>query len=95
MKERVQRWSSARSFQLVCAEGRFTATIVNVSETGAFAEGALPLAVGESVSLAASGEPIRAKVARVNTRGAALTFEAALTPSQIDDLRSFRDLGHL
>ena len=95
MKERANRWPSAWGFELSTDRGDFAATIVNVSETGAFAEGDLPLSVGDSVRLSAMAAPIGAHVVRINTRGAALEFDSPLSGPQLENLRQYRDLSHM
>ena len=95
IKERADRWPSAWGFELATDDGDFAATIVNVSNSGAFAEGRLPLAVGARVRLTAMQQPIMAKVVRVNTRGAALEFDAPLSAAQLANLRQYRDLRQM
>jgi hypothetical protein len=95
MNQREQRWPSAWGFELRTDQGDFAATIVNVSTTGAFAEGRLPLAVGDRVQLTAMREIVPAKVVRVNTRGAALEFGAPLNPAQLENLRQYRSLAQM
>ncbi len=93
MKPRAQRWPSAWGFELSSDQGDFAATIVNVSETGAFAEGPLPLAIGDRVRLTAMCQPVPARVVRLSTRGVALEFDTPLTASQLVNLRQYRDLS--
>lgn len=95
MNERADRWPSAWGFELSCDDGDFAATIVNVSATGAFAEGVLPLAVGTRVRLSAMQQPVSAQVVRVSIRGAALEFDTPLNPAQLQNLRQYRDLRQM
>lgn len=95
MSERADRYPSAWGFELGTDQGEFAATIVNVSQTGAFAEGALPLSIGERVRLSAMHQPVTARVVRVSGRGAALQFDAPLSAAQLENLRQYRDLRQL
>lgn len=95
MNQRADRWPSAWGFELSTDEGDFAATIVNVSQTGAFAEGALPLSVGTRVRLTAMHQPVPARVVRVSGRGAALKFDAPLDAAQLENLRQYRDLRQM
>ncbi|EBA10326.1 PilZ domain-containing protein [Sagittula stellata] len=95
MKKRADRWPSAWGFELRSEDGDFAATIVNVSETGAFAEGSLPLAVGSRVKLMAMRQPVYASVVRISPRGVALSFETPLDAAQLQNLRQYRDLSLL
>ncbi|GAA4225663.1 PilZ domain-containing protein [Sagittula sp. NFXS13] len=95
MEERADRWPSCWGFELQTEEGDFAATIVNVSKTGAFAEGVLPFEVGVRVRLTAMREPVRAHVVRVSRRGAALQFDKPLTAAQLENLRQYRDLRQM
>ena len=95
IRKRADRWPSAWGFELCTDDGDFAATIVNVSETGAFAEGRLPLAVGSRVRLMAMRQPVPARVVRVGPRGVALSFDHPLDAAQLQNLRQYRDLSLL
>lgn len=95
LKQRADRLPSALGFELSTPSGDFAATIVNVSPSGAFAEGSLPLSIGEQVSLTALQQTVGARVVRVSPRGAALQFEQPLDPVQLENLRQYRALHML
>lgn len=93
MQERADRWPSAWGFELETEHGAFAARVSNVSASGLFAKGVLPLAVGDHVRLTVMRAPIAAEVVRVTATGAALRFATALTPAQLENLRQYRDLA--
>lgn len=92
MQSRADRWPSAWGFELRTDQGDFAAKIVNVSISGAFAQGDLPLATGQAVRLSAMRQPVMAHVVRVTERGAALEFDRPLSAAQLENLRQYRDL---
>lgn len=95
MQERAQRWPSAWGFELETDFGDYAARVCNVSATGLFAKGALPLEPGDRVRLTVMRLPVQARVVRRTRQGVALHFARALTPAQLETLRQYRDLACL
>lgn len=86
MMDRARRWPSTWTVQLSTRDGAFSATVDNVSETGMFARGRVPMSIGERVRVKLNRGSVAAEVVRVRSDGIALRFLRRLSEPQLAHL---------
>lgn len=93
MMERAGRRPSTWNVQLSTRDCAFSATIHNVSETGMFAKGRMPMPTGERVRVKPTCGSVMAEVERVRSDGVALRFPRRLSEPQLARLCEVPDLN--